>query len=174
MSDFNINFDIPPPVPPKDDFLPLTPPKDFPRMNFLGSASVGPSTSQAINFEDLTGEPSTFTITTTTTNIKNSNTFPGAKRTSTLLTNQLTTTLNEIFVEPALVINTNTNKTSQQQQQQQQQQFNHQPQTPLNKPLPNSTKKKKKVNELFTYCGYHFLISHFSPTFFTFFFKYIP
>ncbi|CAG8445398.1 7540_t:CDS:2 [Diversispora eburnea] len=76
MSDININFDIPPPVPPKDDFRPLTPPKDFPRINFLGSASVGPSTSQAINFEDLTGEPSTITI---TTNIKNSNTFPVPK-----------------------------------------------------------------------------------------------
>lgn len=83
MADIEYNVQIselPPPVPPKDDFRPTTPPKDFPRITFLGSATIGPSTSQTLELEESISEPS--------------NTFPGAKRVNKVST----TNLGSVFV----------------------------------------------------------------------------
>ncbi|CAG8650645.1 16531_t:CDS:2, partial [Acaulospora colombiana] len=88
MTDIDIT---PPPVPPKDDFRPITPPKDFPRTNSWDYASTS-----TVIVEDSNST---------------SNTFPGAKGTNKNLANQLTSSLDEIFVEP-INIAESTNKTS--------------------------------------------------------------
>ncbi|CAG8730211.1 14408_t:CDS:2, partial [Acaulospora morrowiae] len=110
MTDTDTDY-TPPPVPPKDDLRPMTPPKDFPRISAEGYATVGASTSTA-----------TFEVPHST-----SNTFPGAKGTNKNLTNQLTSTLDEIFVEPNIVTE-NTNKAS----------VPHEPRVSKNKPTKSS------------------------------------
>ncbi|CAG8720988.1 15928_t:CDS:2, partial [Acaulospora morrowiae] len=109
----------PPPVPPKEDLRPMTPPKDFPRMSAEGYATVGASTSTA-----------TFEVPHST-----SNTFPGAKGTNKNLTNQLTSTLDEIFVEP-IIVTENTNKAS----------VLHEPRVSKNKPTKSSENVFSKIS----------------------------
>ncbi|GES88612.1 hypothetical protein RCL_jg24023.t1 [Rhizophagus clarus] len=86
MADIEYNTQIsesPPPVPPKDDFRPMTPPKDFPKITLLGSATIGPSTSQNLELVESISEPS--------------NTFPGAKRLNKVSTTN-TTNIGSMFV----------------------------------------------------------------------------
>ncbi len=78
--------EVPPPVPPKDDFRPMTPPKDFPKITFFSSATIGPSTSQTLELEEAISEP---------LNIS-SNTFPGAKRVNKV--SSIHTNIESIFV----------------------------------------------------------------------------
>src|SRR3954453_18587012 len=85
--DYNVQIsEIPPPVPPKDDLRPMTPPKDYSRINFLGSATIGPSTSQTLAFDESISEPLKLPL----------NTFPGAKRVNKVSTTR--TNLDSIFV----------------------------------------------------------------------------
>ncbi|CAG8513903.1 4232_t:CDS:2 [Scutellospora calospora] len=53
-SDSIHSIDVPPPVPPKDEFRPAIPPKDFPKTFF---STIGPSNSSDLNFNETPSTP---------------------------------------------------------------------------------------------------------------------
>ncbi|CAI2161792.1 6324_t:CDS:2 [Funneliformis geosporum] len=88
MADIEYNVGkAPPPVPPKDDLRPMTPPKDFPRIKFQTSESIGPSTSKISGLEETISESLSIS----------SNTFPGAKRQNKVSSTH--TNVDSIFID---------------------------------------------------------------------------
>ncbi|CAG8562792.1 12929_t:CDS:2 [Funneliformis caledonium] len=91
--EYNLSGEVPPPVPPKDDFRPMTPPKDLPRIKFQTSESIGPSTSKISGLEETISESLNMS----------SNTFPGAKRQNKVSSTHAN--VDSIFVDQNVTLN---------------------------------------------------------------------